>query len=580
MNNFKMQQVLEFQILFPDERPLSPIEYMKGGGRNVILKSALFLLSLKPDSSRENDNQIFLEKFFSSENKNFSSFVADRIQSLEREGMFVHINNPLTSLKLFECFFSKDEEDTIQSDVDFEINLLKAYLVLNSEFARVQQKAFTSTESLESEFHLSMMLFCAEYPASDKINFDIKQIWATQMIKSVYLFNFLESNKTTKRLLDAFLVHFDKLDWQEYLKGLLQLSSPEVLGTKKGQIDIVIEPDANFEKNCAFVEKLVIQDVDIIDEYDYKTLRSKPFFKIKDGIYRIIFNLFVVEKIYKGAYFFLNSINDGLPKADRISEFRGFYGFEFSEKVLAYKVLDSIFVKSKIRFNGQELNAQKIQSEPDYYVHNGNNIFLFESKDFLIKASKKESFDYNIYCEEFKRILYFEEKPDKKIKNKAILQIISNIKRILMNDFIADRDYYYKDVFIYPILLVHDHQYETLGFNTLLNNWFQLELTKLESEGFYIHHVKPLTVINIDSLIYHQAALVEDFSLNIIIDSYHDFIQSVKLDSSFFSYHNQSLMMSKNMPFGYFIEDFFRKKKIWKIPHLFESIKELLFIKN
>jgi len=580
MSTFRIQQVLEFQILFPDEIPMSPVEYMKGGGRDVILKSALFLLSLKPDSTREKDNQIFLSKFFSNENNHFARYVANRIQTLENEGMFVLINNPLTSLKLFEYFFSKDEDEKTQSDVDFEINLFKAYLVLNSEFARVQQKAFSSTEGLESEFQLSMMMFCAEYPSSDKTNFDIKQIWGTQMIKSVYLFNFLESNSVTKPLLDAFLLSFDKPNWQEYLKGLLPLASPIVLGEIKGQTDLVIKPDVNFEKNCAFIEKLVIKEVDVLEEFDYIALRSKPFFKIEEGVYRIIFNLFVVEKIFKGAYFFLNKINDELPEAQRISEFRSFYGFEFSEKILAYNVLDSIFSKCKIRFNGQELSKLKIEGEPDYYVHNGNNIFIFESKDFLIKAINKESFDYNIYCEEFKRILYFEKKPNNKIKKKAILQIVNNIKRVLMNDFIADTDYHYKDIIIYPILIVHDHQYDTLGFNTLLNNWFKFELKKLEDEGFFIHHIKPLTVINIDSLIYFQAALTEDVTLNKVIDSYHDFVERIKMNPLFNSQQNESLMMSKNMPFGYFIDDFFGKRGIRKVPHLFKFVRDLLFVDN
>jgi len=36
------------------------------------------------------------------------------------------------------------------------------------------------------------------------------------------------------------------------------------------------------------------------------------------------------------------------------------------------------------------------------------------------------------------------------------MQLIGNIKRILKKDFTPDTDYFYKEVFIYPIVVVHD----------------------------------------------------------------------------------------------------------------------------
>src|SRR5690606_9888133 len=127
-----------------------------------------------------------------------------------------------------------------------------------------------------------------------------------------------------------------------------------------------------------------------------------------------------------------------------------------------------------------------------------------ESKDFLIRADKKATFDFNVYEEEIGKTLHFELRPNGTKKAGAVLQLINNIKRILKKEFTADTAYHYKDVFIYPVLITHDHQYDTPGFNDLVNDWFQDELNTLEEEGLFIKRVKPIVVVNIDSLIFHQ----------------------------------------------------------------------------
>ena len=79
-------------------------------------------------------------------------------------------------------------------------------------------------------------------------------------------------------------------------------------------------------------------------------------------IYRIIFNLFVVEKIFKGVYFLLRDVNKTLAAATRIKEIKSFYGDEFSEKILCYKVMKSIYPDKCIRFSGKELADMKIDA--------------------------------------------------------------------------------------------------------------------------------------------------------------------------------------------------------------------------
>lgn len=585
-NAVAMGQILEFEVAFPGEEKLTIEQYLAGSSREMILNAAAFFLGFKNHKSKFDDNREFLGMFFRAENNELANQIYDRIKEFEKKGVRIGIINTYSSLKLFEYFFSRPEEPITQTEAQLEVNLFKAYLVLNSEFTQKQSIAFPSAQESDEELKIPMMMFCMQYPVSDKSNYDINQIWATQMIKAIYLFQFLESHEKTQPLLSAFLAYFKCPTWQEYLKSLLPLTTPAIQSEREAHTDIVVVPGDKFEQGCAFIEKLMVQEQDELDPNDFLTIRAKPFYKVKDGVYRIIFNLFVVEKIFKGVYFLLRDVNKTLPAASRIKDIKSFYGDEFSEKILCYKVMESIYPDKCIRFSGKELADMKIDAAPDYYIRKGKNIVLIESKDFLIAADKKMSFDFNVYEEEFGRILDFEELPDGKIKPKAVVQLINSIRRILKNEFSADTDYHYKDVFIYPVLLNHDHQYDTPGFNELIDFWFQDALLELAEEGLFIHHVKPLSVVNIDSLIYNQVGLSNGIPLHEMLNLYHEnkkvekpkkknFKSQVEYEQYLEEY--KQMRMSKLIPFSMFIYKYFHKEGLWKLPPLLELVAPALF---
>ena len=585
-NAVTMGQLLEFEVAFPGEERLSIEQYLAGSSREMILNAAAFFLGFKNHKSKFDDNREFLGMFFRKENNGLANQIYERIKEFEKKGVRIGIINTYSSLKLFEYFFSRPEEPETQTQAELEVNLFKAYLALNSEFTEKQSIAFPSAQESDEELKIPMMMFCMQYPVSDKSNYDINQIWATQMIKAIYLFQFLESHEKTQPLLAAFLAYFNCPTWQEYLKSLLPLTTPAIKSEREAHTDIVVEPGEKFEQGCAFIEKLIVQEQDELDPNDFLTIRAKPFYKVKDGVYRIIFNLFVVEKIFKGVYFLLRDVNKTLPPVSRIKEIKSFYGDEFSEKILCYKVMESIYPDKCIRYSGKELAEMKIDAAPDYYVRKGKNILLVESKDFLIAADKKMSFDFNVYEDEFGRVLDFEELPDGKIKPKAVVQLINSIRRILKKEFTADTDYHYKDVFIYPVLLTHDHQYDTPGFNELIDFWFQDALLELAKEGLFIHHVKPLSVVNIDSLIYNQVGLSSGIPLHEMLNLYHEnkkvekqkkrnFKSQAEYDQYLEEY--KQMRMSKLIPFSMFTDKYFHKQGLWKLPPLLELVAPALF---
>lgn len=584
-NAVSMGQLLEFEVALSNEKKKSVEEYLEGGSREVILMAASFFLGFNNNNSEYKDNRKFLQMFFRRENNDFANKIFSIIRKYENNQVRIGIINPYSSLKLFEYFFSKPDEPGTQTEAEFEVNLFKAYLVLNSEFIEKQKTAFLSVEELEWDFKISMMMFCMQYPVSDKFNFDIKQIWATQIIKSIYLFQFLESTPKTKPLLTAFLKYFECESWQDYLKKLISLTSSAIKNEKEAHTDIVVEQGENFKEGCEFIEKLIITEQDNLDQNDFLTTRAKPFYKIDEGAYRIIYNLFVVEKIFKGAYFLLRDVNKTLPKADKIKDIRSFYGNDFSEQILCYKAIENIYTNNCIRFSGKELDDMKINAAPDYYIRSGNDILIFESKDFLVAADKKMSFDYEVYNEEFGRILDYEELPNGKEKPKAVLQLANNIRRILKSEFPPDTDYNYKRVNIYPILLTHDHQYNTPGFNELIDSWFQDELVRLKEDGLFVYRVKPISIVNIDTLIYFEIGLSKRVPLHSMLSKYHEFKKMPKRKKKFKSkekfdqyiemYKQQRI--SKLLPFSLYIERYFGQHNLHKLPPILEVVAPALF---
>ena len=251
---------------------------------------------------------------------------------------------------------------------------------------------------------------------------------------------------------------------------------------KDSYVNLKIDPnDDSYEWKCTFIERLTAQNE--IKDIDFRILRSHPFFKIEAGEYCVVYGYFLLELIYKGVYFKLNELNNQLSQEDKIKGFRAFYCDHFSERTLLYNVLFDVYAKKYIQKSGEEIkNTYKIDAEPDYYIRNGNKIYLFESKDILIPSDAKISNDYIKITAELKKRLYYEEKGDGSISKKAILQLLHNIKKLLKKNAEWDSCYKENRVKIYPIIILHDNIYNCPGINDLVNQWFIGELEKIKDE--------------------------------------------------------------------------------------------------
>lgn len=107
-----------------------------------------------------------------------------------------------------------------------------------------------------------------------------------------------------------------------------------------------------------------------------------------------------------------------------------------------------------------------------------------------------------------------QSKKKRKIKGVGIKQLVNSIEFIYNQNFKFDNTIKYNHkIEIFPILLVHDRVFESMGINYKLNNWFieELNLRNIKcNEKFKIH---PLTLIDIDTLILWNHNIKDNFKI-------------------------------------------------------------------
>ncbi|MDB5226585.1 MAG: hypothetical protein JWN78_778 [Bacteroidota bacterium] len=568
---YSAEQLIEFNKIFPNEPMKSPLEYLSGSNKKDLLSIATSFLSFNA-TGKSRKAEDFIKMVFGPENEAIAQHVYDVAKNMEKnEEKTVTFTSAQSGLELFQIVFEWAEEKETQTNSQVEISFFKAFLALHSELTRNQEVAFTSTDHLDDTIRAPMMIFCSTYPFNDKENYDIKEILISQMYKAVYFFRFIENDSRFKALLKEFLDYYNCSTWEEYLKRYLPFAL-DSLKNPNGFMNIQIEQGEDFDKACEFIEKFTLKNGEKLIKEDFLSLRSMPFYKISKGVYQLIFRLFVVEKIFKGIYFTFRD----LPEGKKIKQLKTYIGEEFSEHELLYKIVSEIYPNKRVHMPGKHATLLGNSGAADYYMRSGKDFLLFESKDFIIPKEDKITYDFNVYNKAFGKTLY--KKDDG--KPKAVLQLINVIKKVLKKEFKFDTKYNSRNINIYPIILVHDHQYNVAGFNELINSWFQVELKKLKDEGFLTDNIRPITIINIDSLIYYQVGLREDIPLHTLIDLYWKMKTQKYLNNNKFSIKAyENIFFSKTIPFSYFIKDYFGKDGKMKLPPILKTYSTELKLK-
>ncbi|MET3030601.1 hypothetical protein [Flavobacterium johnsoniae] len=438
------------------------------------------------------------------------------------------ILNIISSLNLLTYITEKADTNTeeIISPNDFELRLFKSYLLLNSEQDKIEVAGQKNLPIDGSEEKLSASLITLLYHDYDLQNYILQEVFLVQLIKSIDFFQFIEKDNKLKNHLSLFLSKYNCKTWTEWIMNLLNLILPILDHNDETYSEFRLDRDENFDTSTTFLSLFTIP-LEYEELPDFIHLRSNPILKINDETFIIINKLFLVERIFKSLVFeFSLKINKEVKEEYQLKDFRATYCDNFSEQTLLYNALYNCFPNnpkwSKIK--GEDFKKMKYSSEPDYYVRFKNKVLIFESKDVILKGNEKHSRDYSILSKCLKEKFLKIEK-NNNISKKAILQIIENIRRVL-DKYYDKIDTNYKTEFLnfYPILVVHDRQFDTPELNRLINIWFKKELEKAfnKSEQFKINE---LVIINIDTLILYQEHFKKRgiYGLEIMINKYFEF---------------------------------------------------------
>lgn len=561
-----MIEIIDFSKVFDTENAEEYLRKINEIPKSLLIDTATYLLSFYHDSPLVSDHTELLLKWFGHENNELASNINDKINTYVAENSKqIGILNARTSLTLFEQVLSSEDTAPAISNSDFEILLFKIYLALNEQLNKNDNLIIDSANKTQEYPKIYSLAIGNSLPTFDITNFAIFPVFVSQVLKSIFLLEFLESRDDSKKLLSDFYSKFEVKNYREFLSKLLPISFNVISTLKGGKIDLILNEDDDFEANSQFLDKLTVnQSTYYGDDIDYLNLRANPLYKIDRLTYRIIYPLFTIEKNFNGLYFLLKEVNGTYPKKDQIN-LRQIVTFDFSEKYILYALIERTYRKKYFKLAGEQM---KTPGTPDYYIRNGNKIFLFESKDILINATIKDSYDYEQYEAAIKDKLYYST--EKKESPKAVKQLANFSRTILNGTFSEDRNYKPKSAKIYPIILLHNRQLDILGLNNLINFWFKTEANLIENDSINIKNLRMPTIISIDTLIsMHERLAKGELDLDVIIDEYQEWINEEVLRNKKFKNVEEQETAAKNMLISFNM--FFEHKYNWTLPNLFRE---------
>lgn len=487
--NFKI--VPHFEEIFPEENKENPLFYLLKIPKELLLKSIGFC-NTYPLPNYYN--------FFS--DREVAQDIYRRIEIFKRgSDKDIEIISPHSYLKLSELILSNIEKFSVDGDKssNSELNLFKAFLVLNSRFTEYNHD-FQTNQNKESFINFIVLqgfqLSEISMFEDDKNEF-VKLIYAT-IYKVESLLKFL-STENLESIKAEFIKSYGLTNEKDFIYNMKYLFATLFIAKLNNQYLFTSQNLSCFDliKNISATK--------IIEDEDFTELKKTPIYFIDEDRFSIVNFYFAVDLFYRSAKFRLQEIFR--ENEIKIDNFFSYYNKEFSENFLMRNLLDDIFSKKFFTQKNESKNEER--NEPDYYINYNNTLLIIENKDILISKSIKSANDIET-IENFLKERFLQSKK----KGVGIKQLVNSIEFIYTQNFKFDHTIKYNHkIEIFPIILVHDRVFESMGINYKLNNWFieELNLRNIKcNEKFKIH---PLTLMDIDTLILWNHNIKDNFKI-------------------------------------------------------------------
>lgn len=368
--------------------------------KQMLLKCTLTLLHNADSWSNINE---FITHFFSKENKNFAYNVLHRYDEIISEiyttsnGFIpqVRILTKHSCLELLRIIFSVNfTGDNLSDNATFQLVIFDWLLVINDMTTPTPNIPENIDESMKEAYNA--LLNMSSY--NDFTNIDATANFILQCYKSRLLFDFLDSQDNLRRIKEMYLKEMGCKCWEEYIFVLAKLFIIDYQNKSSTTLIVLDENHPSFHHDKRILDQFALSSSDKIsydENVDFISFRDKPLIQFEKNTYWIIDEHFLANRFYRSLFFGIKKQNGLIEKQYKLSDFFQFITTRFSEETLFYDVMKHIVGnKSYVHYSGSTMRNKGTSGEPDYYIRNGNDIFLFEFKDSLYRKEDKVECNY------------------------------------------------------------------------------------------------------------------------------------------------------------------------------------------
>lgn len=465
----------------------------------------------------------------------------------------IKIINRIATLRTMEILISQTNINniTIQDKSTTLENMFKLYLWVNDEIADRQDILFKKWLSkmddpaCEIRFHLYLGLSHVEM-TGEKIS---KKLMS-EVVKFVLFEKWIKNKVAHNKVVEEFLQKVTSKDWYDYFSKVFHLNNIaineyKITKNKYPDLWVILDYFSNHEQINMEWSELTL-------------LRKQPLYQMRNGDYLILDFGFMIDKFFSGTY-------HDLIELSKIhgSNFHLDYSKEFVEETLLINGLRATFGKSYIQYSERIIKETKNKginslALPDYYMRNGNKVFVFECKNSFLSNDHKVSMNCDLIEDDIKKKFV-----DNLGKKKAIKQLLNFIQNSNDGKYtFFDNLKKQSNCCYYPVLVVTDNTLTSIGFNKLFNEYLKEELPTLSPD--LQKQTTSLTIIHINDFLYYNIYLKK---LDQEIVNYKNFIKNQStMDSmlSFSSYLDIKRLKDKksinSKVFDAFVKDSFLSK--------------------
>lgn len=356
--------------------------------------------------------------------------------------------------------FGDKQNTTAEVTSEQKQKIYKAYLYCSNLWLYVQQKNVEGLNPIDLNLKVDVPVTEFKFPAD----------FHSQLYKANEFFVYCQSDNDFKTISNWLITDKGKNNFQEYLLDIFELFRHTI---ESNILNKTTLPQAtHWFLDMYAVDFAALQDLWSNRNMGIKYLRDHFFVKLDSDRYLLLYPSFLIDKFYQGLVFdcwkaIERRKGSDIVLADSFHDFsvlKSRLGQPFSEEHLFYTLMDKCFTSANlVKKKGSDITG--VEAPPDYYLRDGNNIFIFECKDILFNNNDRYSTD----LKSVKKAILDRICKDGDSNRKGVAQLLYIINKYLNEDSLAAHDRKHADGDnIYPIVVTSNSVYDAYGVNMMV----------------------------------------------------------------------------------------------------------------